>query len=214
MSADKRIADILAKYDEPVQGNVWRVQQALVIYHACLERIAARAKIAFDPPQWLRTERDEAVVVVTGRMGDKVMWDVGEAVINVNYRISGRQAAYVYAMATKRAKDRVILKLIELHGLVYSEEEADEFKQDRATAQEEPATPPHADRLKPKQDDLKIIELDLINGVKACRDQKALDAFQWDENNIDQYERLTEAGKNSVSAAIERQRASFGKRAA
>jgi hypothetical protein len=34
-------------------------------------------------------------------------------------------------MAEKRAKDRVILKLIELHGYVYSEEEADEFKQGR-----------------------------------------------------------------------------------
>jgi hypothetical protein len=34
-------------------------------------------------------------------------------------------------MAEKRAKDRVILKLIELHGFVYSEEEADEFKQSR-----------------------------------------------------------------------------------
>ena len=42
----------------------------------------------------------------------------------MNYRVSGKQAAYVYAMAEKRAKDRVILKLIELHGLVYSEEES------------------------------------------------------------------------------------------
>ena len=31
-------------------------------------------------------------------------------------------------MAEKRAKDRVILKLIGLHGEVYSEEEAEEFK--------------------------------------------------------------------------------------
>ena len=31
-------------------------------------------------------------------------------------------------MAEKRAKDRVILKLVGLHGDVYSEEEADDFK--------------------------------------------------------------------------------------
>jgi hypothetical protein len=37
-------------------------------------------------------------------------------------------------MAEKRAKDRVILKLVELHGLVYSEEEADEFKDARPGA--------------------------------------------------------------------------------
>jgi hypothetical protein len=40
-------------------------------------------------------------------------------------------------MAEKRAKDRVILKLIELHGLVYSEEEADEFKNSRPVTAEQ-----------------------------------------------------------------------------
>jgi hypothetical protein len=59
---------------------------------------------------------------------ERVEWSIGEALVNVNYRVSGRQAGYVYAMAEKRAKDRVILKLLELHGLVYSEEEADEFR--------------------------------------------------------------------------------------
>src|SRR3954469_9473986 len=33
----------------------------------------------------------------------------------------------------KRAKDRVILKLVGLHGLLYSEEEADEFKSSTAS---------------------------------------------------------------------------------
>src|SRR3954451_5869163 len=36
-------------------------------------------------------------------------------------------------MAEKRAKDRVILKLVGLHGLLYSEEEADEFKSSAAS---------------------------------------------------------------------------------
>src|SRR5919199_2621921 len=137
-NADKQIADILAKYDEPFAGNIWRVQGNAVIYHKCLERIPAQAKTVYDPPTVLRAERDEAVILVTGHMritppggGDPVErteWSIGEALVNVNYRVSGKQSAYVYAMAEKRAKDRVILKLIELHGLVYSEEEADELK--------------------------------------------------------------------------------------
>lgn len=45
-----------------------------------------------------------------------------------NYQITPKQAAYPFAMAEKRAKDRVILKLAGLHGL-YSEDEADEFKE-------------------------------------------------------------------------------------
>ena len=127
-NADKQIAEILAKYGEPFAGNVWRVQGSAVIYHKCLERIAASAKIVYDAPVVLRAERDEAVILVTGHMGERSEWSIGEALVNVNYRVSGKQAAYVYAMAEKRAKDRVILKLIELHGLVYSEEEADELR--------------------------------------------------------------------------------------
>src|SRR3954469_11297560 len=146
-TADQQIADILAKYGEPIAGNIWRVQGQAVIYHKALERIAAQAGIVFGPPTILRAERDEAVILVTGSMGERTEWSIGEALVNVNYRISGRQAAYVYAMAEKRAKDRVILKLIGLHRLLYSEEEADEFKTGRPPSIEraaEPAAPPRA----------------------------------------------------------------------
>ena len=130
-TTDKKISEVLAKFGEPMAGNVWRVQGTAVVYHKTLERIAAQANVVFDEPKIIRAERDEAVIQVTGRMGERVEWSIGEALIGVNYRVSGKQAAYVYAMAEKRAKDRVILKLIELHGYVYSEEEADEFKQGR-----------------------------------------------------------------------------------
>ena len=139
-TADKQIADILVRYGEPFGGNVWRVQGTAVIYHKTLERIAAQAGIRFDPPTLVRAERDEAVILVTGRLPgakpgtERVEWSIGEALVNVNYRVSGKQAGYVYAMAEKRAKDRVILKLLELHGLVYSEEEADEFRQGHPAA--------------------------------------------------------------------------------
>lgn len=141
-TSDQKIADVLAKFGEPMAGNVWRVQGTAVIYHKALERIAAQAKIQFDAPSIVRAERDEAVILVTGRVGERMEWSIGEALIGTNYRVSGRQAAYVYAMAEKRAKDRVILKLIELHGLVYSEEEADEFKQSRTGAVETNADNP------------------------------------------------------------------------
>jgi hypothetical protein len=136
-ATDHKIAEVLARFGEPMAGNVWRVQGTPVIYHKVLERIAAQAKITFDPPSILRAERDEAVILVTGRMGERAEWSIGEALVDVNYRVSGKQAAYVWAMAEKRAKDRVILKLIELHGLVYSEEEADEFREARPAAGED-----------------------------------------------------------------------------
>ncbi len=178
-TADKQIADILVRFGEPFAGNVWRVQGTAVIYHKTLERIAAHTKTHFDPPILIRSERDEAVILVTGRMpGEKageerVEWSIGEALVNVNYRVSGRQAAYVYAMAEKRAKDRVILKLIELHGLVYSEEEADEFRQNqpaviRAVDEDFDAPPPpNSDQTAEQEADLKrrIDEAASINAV-------------------------------------------------
>lgn len=93
-TADKQIADILVRYGEPFGGNVWRVQGTAVIYHKTLERIAAQAKITFDAPTIVRAERDEAVILVTGRLPDpttsteRVEWSIGEALINVNYRVA------------------------------------------------------------------------------------------------------------------------------
>jgi hypothetical protein len=145
-TTDKKIAEVLAKFGEPMAGNIWRVQGTAVIYHKTLERIAAQANIQFGSPHVIRAEKDECVLWVEGwidhdkgetsPMAKRLEWSFGEACINQNYRVSGKQAAYPYAMAEKRAKDRVILKLIELSGLVYSEEEADEFKQGRPSQTE------------------------------------------------------------------------------
>jgi hypothetical protein len=174
MNSTDKISDVLAKFGEPMAGNVWRVQGTAVIYHKTLERIAAHAQITFDMPEIIRAERDEAVIRVTGRMNGKVEWSIGEALIGVNYRVSGKQAAYVWAMAEKRAKDRVILKLIELSGDVYSEEEADEFKQGRpgngAQTQEPEQAHPANDQSGYEPDEVtewkeKINKLKTINAV-------------------------------------------------
>ncbi len=103
-TADQQIADILTKYGEPIAGNIWRVQGQAVIYHKALERIAAQAGIAFHPPTILRAEHDEAVILVTGSMGERTEWSIGEALVNVNYLVPGAESAYVYAMAEKRER--------------------------------------------------------------------------------------------------------------
>jgi hypothetical protein len=124
-----RIRNVLKEFGEDFDdSNVWKVQGTPVLSHKTLERIAAKAKIRFDLPTIIRAERDEAVIMVAGRRGDQQEWSIGECLVNVNYRVSGKQAAYVWAMAEKRAKDRVILKLVELHGFAYSEDEADDLK--------------------------------------------------------------------------------------
>lgn len=130
------IRKLFEKFGTSLDNNdVWKVQQATVLKHKALERLAASAGIKFDAPTIIRAERDEAVILATGWLEGKSEWSIGEALIDMNYRVSGKQAGYVYAMAEKRAKDRVILKLAGLHGL-YSEDEADEFKESSSAPQQ------------------------------------------------------------------------------
>lgn len=125
---DPTLADVLKKYGADPATDIWDCHGTWVAYHRTLERIAAKAGITFEPPVMVRSEVDECVICVTGHLGERSEWSFGEAKIGLNYKVAGKQAGYPYAMAEKRAKDRVILKLVGLAGEVYSEEEADNFK--------------------------------------------------------------------------------------
>jgi hypothetical protein len=125
---DKEIGEVLSKYGFGPE-SCWDCHGTWVVYHKVLERIAAKSGIVYLEPKVLVSEPRAAVLLVTGELDGKSEWSTGEAVIDLNYKVSGKQAGYPFAMAEKRAKDRVILKLIGLHGLAYSEEEADEFRQ-------------------------------------------------------------------------------------
>ncbi|MGX1364106.1 hypothetical protein [Bradyrhizobium elkanii] len=148
-----KIYEVFDKHNVPVdRGAIWEVQGTPVVKHKDVERLGAAMGIKWEKPQILRAEAYEAVIIVFGSVGDKSEWSIGEAKIMEmidtgrknnwgkairepkegtfgNYVVTGNQAAYPYAMAEKRAKDRVILKLADLHGDAYSSEEADDFRQ-------------------------------------------------------------------------------------
>ena len=128
---DPRIIDILKNYGEDPREALWDCHGVWVVYHKAIERIAARAGITFDMPEIVEAKSAEkiAVIVARGFMGDRSEWSFGEAAPNNN------KNAYPYAMCEKRAKDRVVLKLVGLHGLAYSEEESDDFKGEPSAAQ-------------------------------------------------------------------------------
>jgi hypothetical protein len=133
--ADMHIAEILNRYGEELEPNTWLVPggKARAIKHPCVERMCAKAGVWFDLPQIVSADPNNVVILVTGHLGDeRTEWSFGEASPKNN------KNAYSYSMAEKRGKDRVALKLIGLHGLLYSEEEADDFRQPRGTP--EPAS--------------------------------------------------------------------------
>lgn len=119
---DPKIAEVLNAHGFGPEA-CWDCHGTWVIYHKVLEQIAARAKIKLDPPTVIEGDGKQQIVAlcVTGRLGEQSVWSIGEASPKNN------KNAYPYAMAEKRAIDRVVLKLIGLHGFAYSEEEADAF---------------------------------------------------------------------------------------
>lgn len=131
---DPAIAEVLKRHGFGPEA-AWDCHGTWVVYHRVLEQIAAKSGVMFEAPQVLEANgpAKSVALCVTGHSQEgRAEWSIGEAAPGNN------KNAYPYAMAEKRAKDRVILKLIGLHGLAYSEDEADDFK-DNAPA---PSTQP------------------------------------------------------------------------
>lgn len=172
------IRKLFATHNVPLgQKDVWEVQGTPVIKHAALERLSAALKLQWSEPIVVRADRDEAVMLVKARRPDGIEeWSFGEALIGVNYRVSGKQAAYVWAMCEKRGKDRVIIKLAGLHG-AYSDEESENLKEGKADANDnaapEPEEPPPAGSDQPAavspDSDLKQ-RIDAANNINAVTD--------------------------------------------
>lgn len=123
----KQILEFMESYkidsDEiwEVHGSTW------VVKHKALERVAVEVGIKWDRPSVITCDPANKIAVICafGKLGDHEEWSFGEASPHNN------KNAYSMAMAEKRAKDRVILKLLNAHGALYSEAEADEFTQPR-----------------------------------------------------------------------------------
>lgn len=145
MSAlDPRIEAVRDQYGL-ADSDFWQIPQnkQWVCKHAALEIVATKARVEWSAPQIVQadTANGIAVMVVSGKMGERVEWATGEASPKNN------KNTYPWAMAEKRAKDRVVLKLVGIHGLVYSEDEMpDEVRA-------KPSEPANTGKPAPKNDE-------------------------------------------------------------
>ena len=135
--------------------------------HKFLERVAGKAGIYFRMPTVLNCVADEVAVCVEGvDKNGNTSWSIGEASSKNN------KNEYRWAMAEKRAKDRVILKLLGIAGYMYSEEEADEFKETIAKAQLEADIQQfEADAVKEKTAKTKAINKAIAEGSEYVEPQ-------------------------------------------
>ena len=125
----ENLAKILKYIGETPQTSLWDCHGTWVVKHKALEKVANLFSISFDDPVVIETDiKNKCIAIMVkgyhnkGSAGKVEAWSIGEASPYNTKNI------YPYAMAEKRAKDRVILKLIGVSGDVYSEEEADNLK--------------------------------------------------------------------------------------
>ncbi len=116
----KEISEFMAKYGVD-SDEVWPVPggKDFAVKHRALERVAAEQNIKFGAPTIIEIDLEKKIagMIVYGSLGDRSEWATGEA------SPGNCKNAYTLAMAEKRAKDRVILKLLQVHGDIYSSEE-------------------------------------------------------------------------------------------
>lgn len=131
---DPLVAEICKKHSINMREAIWDCHGTPVMYHRFIERVATAEGITYDPPVIIDNNPSQGMVtcLVTGRHPDgRVEWSFGEVSPKNN------KNAYPYAMAEKRAKDRVVLKLAGLAGFVYSDVDvADEHAATSDTAWE------------------------------------------------------------------------------
>lgn len=122
-------------------------KRAVAVKHKALEKIAAAKKMSFDNPIIIETDATNRVCVmsVRGHIGDRSEWAIGEAA-PYNIDKGTNKQSYPYAMAEKRAKDRVILKLLNVAGDYYSEAESEEFKEENHKPKQTPPPQPDPER--------------------------------------------------------------------
>ena len=112
------------------QDDFWQLPQnnrVHILTHDACEKIASIEGVRYEKPEWLsKGEGGVWAVQASGYKSDdpeNILWTTGEA------SKQNCTAKYLVNMAEKRAKDRLVLKLIKAYEYgIKSEEEADEFK--------------------------------------------------------------------------------------
>ena len=128
-SQQKKINAMKTKY-ELDEKDFWVLPQnknVRILYHDACERIANIEGVRHEKPEWLsKGENGVWVVQASGFLKDdpdNVVWTTGEA---TKENVTNKK--YIVSMAEKRAKDRLILKLVQASEFgIKSEDEAEAF---------------------------------------------------------------------------------------
>lgn len=166
MKIDPIVKDILQELKFNPSECLWEKHGATCMKHRYIEIAGQEKGVVIESLDEVEKNSAEGVVAIkcTASLGKSKVITYGEATPKNN------KNGYPYAMAEKRAIDRAILKLIGIHGFVYSDDEVDDkFENVEVKKTETKEEPPK------KIDDLYITTaLDKIKNNKDKKDSTVL----------------------------------------
>ena len=123
---EPRVQKILKQYDLKPEHALWELKRGgkatLIMLHKYCELVGAKAGIVIDDIVEVETNSAQGIAVVKCYAHNDKM----KVITYGECSPKNSKVAYPYAIAEKRAVDRAILKLVGLHGFVYSEDEIED----------------------------------------------------------------------------------------
>ena len=122
---DPIVKNALQELNIEPKDALWDCHNTWVMYHRYIEIIGAKKNVVIDDLVEAESNSAQGVVAIKcyAHLNDQKVITYGEASPKNN------RNSYPYAIAEKRAIDRAILKLIGIHGFVYSEDELGNFQE-------------------------------------------------------------------------------------
>ena len=121
---DDRVKKILKELGLDPKQCLWDCHGTWVMYHRYIEQAGAKNKIEYDLTE-IETNSAAGVVCIKCTASIGVNGGKAKCITYGEASPKNTKNSYPYAMAEKRAIDRAILKLLGLHGFIYSEDEMD-----------------------------------------------------------------------------------------
>ena len=147
MKIDPIVKDILQELKFNPNECLWEKHGATCMKHRYIEIAGQEKGVVIESLDEVEKNSAEGVVAIkcTASLGKSKVITYGEATPKNN------KNGYPYAMAEKRAIDRAILKLIGIHGFVYSDDEVEENFENvvvkRPEVKKEVKTEPKIDKI-------------------------------------------------------------------
>jgi hypothetical protein len=168
MKIDPIVKEILEELKFNPSECLWEKHGATCMKHRYIEIAGQEKGVVIESLDEVEKNSAEGVVAIkcTASLGKAKVITYGEATPKNN------KNGYPYAMAEKRAVDRAILKLIGIHGFVYSD---DEVNESMVIETSDPVPKLHIVKNKKNIDDLYITTaLDKIKNNKEKKDSTVL----------------------------------------